>query len=65
MHVKQIPWWLEAGPQSCPFCEGRLHFEALLYCAECDRPICPTCLQELHESRSALCPECYDERGPA
>lgn len=63
MHIRQLPWWLEEGPESCPFCDSRLHYEALLYCADCDRPVCPTCLVEHLESRSVLCPECHDERG--
>lgn len=65
MSRKQFPWWLEAGPESCPFCESRVHFEAVVYCSDCDRPVCPTCLAELLESRSVLCPECHAETGGA
>lgn len=64
MKRKALPWWLEPGPESCPFCEGQLHFEALVYCADCDRPICPTCQVEV-VSRRVLCPECYAETGGA
>ncbi len=63
MSEKQFPWWLETGAGSCPFCENRLHFEALVYCTDCDRPVCPTCLEKAPESRSVLCPECHAEAG--
>lgn len=63
MKRKALPWWLEPGPEICPFCEGRIHFEALLFCATCDRPVCTTCLVDV--SRKALCPECYAETGGA
>jgi hypothetical protein len=65
MKSKALPWWLEPGPEICPFCEVHLHFEVMLYCATCDRPICPTCQVEIMESRSVLCPECYAETGGA
>lgn len=55
---KQLPWWLEEGTESCPFCGNRFHFEALVYCRDCDRPICPACLVEGHRVR---CPECRTE----
>lgn len=58
MSKKHLPWWLETGPETCPFCTGRLHVEVLSFCADCDRPVCPTCLVE--ESR-VLCPECAEE----
>lgn len=57
MSKKPLPWWLEAGPENCPFCAGRVHFEALAYCADCDRPVCPTCLVPADR---ALCPECAE-----
>lgn len=56
------PWWLEPGPETCPFCEIRLHFEAVCYCPECDQPICPTCVVEVYAPRQILCPECYRAR---
>lgn len=57
------PWWLEPGPETCPFCEIRLHFEAIGYCSECDQPICPTCALEVLATRQVLCPECYSARA--
>ncbi len=58
---KQLPWWLEKGAAVCPFCEDRLHVEALAYCSDCDRPICPACL--VAEGHRALCPECHSDMG--
>lgn len=63
MTGKKQPWWLEPGAETCPFCETRLHFEALVYCTDCDRPVCPICLVEIRESRRLLCPECHAEAG--
>ena len=65
MNLRRLPWWLEAGAEACPFCEIRLHFEALAFCVDCDRPICATCLVERLESRTVLCPECHAGRGGA
>ena len=62
MNGNKLPWWLEAGAESCSFCESPLHYEAMVFCVDCDRPVCPACLVE--RDRSALCPECHDERGP-
>lgn len=52
------PWWLEAGSESCPFCEVRYQFEIAYHCVECDRPVCPACVTEIHTTRRVYCPEC-------
>lgn len=57
------PWWLEPGPEICPFCEVHFHFEAASWCADCDRPLCQTCLIEVFSRRRVLCPDCHAQAG--
>ena len=59
-HSQVTAWWLEPGPETCPFCEARFHFEATCYCSHCDQPICPACVIEVFASRQVLCPQCHD-----
>ncbi|SHF45415.1 hypothetical protein SAMN02745148_02664 [Modicisalibacter ilicicola DSM 19980] len=59
-----VPWWLEAGPETCPFCQRRFHAEAGYYCVSCDRPLCCFCVLEQWETRSAICPDCREEVQP-
>lgn len=54
----EMPWWLEAGPQTCDFCLRAYHTEAGRHCPECDRPICPLCVAEVRVNCTWLCPEC-------
>jgi hypothetical protein len=63
MNRGPIPWWLEQGAERCPFCEGHLHFEALAYCTDCDRPVCQSCLVAHQESGRVQCPACHAETG--
>jgi hypothetical protein len=54
-----LPWWLESGPETCPFCEIRVHLEATYHCPACDQPICTTCAVTVFKTRQVLCPDCH------
>ena len=59
----RVPWWLQPGTETCPFCEAGYPFGAGYYCIDCDRPICPVCVVEIHASRKVYCPQCLPSGG--
>lgn len=58
-----VPWWLEAGPESCEFCLATYHVEVGYECIECDRPVCPICIVWVREESAIFCPECAPREG--
>lgn len=61
--LAETPWWLEAGEETCPFCQRHYHYEAGYHCVRCDRPICPLCVVVLQRHQEVRCPECGEESG--
>lgn len=59
--AREEPWWLQPGPESCDVCLGAVHYEALVHCSACDRPLCPACAVTVFERRIVLCPDCAEE----
>ncbi|MDT8386527.1 MAG: hypothetical protein RQ736_03385 [Thiogranum sp.] len=59
----RLPWWLQAGPDSCEFCFHAYHVEAGYYCFDCDAPVCPLCVVAVRERRVVLCPHCAEGGG--
>lgn len=51
-------WWLEAGSETCDFCEVRFHYEIAVYCAGCDRTMCSLCVMFVARTAKPACPEC-------
>ena len=53
----RVPWWLEAGPDTCEFCLHGYHVEAGYYCFDCDAPVCALCVVARAQARalSGLC----------
>lgn len=61
--MKDTPWWLESGPETCQFCQRAFYYETGFHCVYCDRPICPACVETRFVTRTTLCPECHADKA--
>lgn len=57
-HSKAIAWWLDPGLEQCVSCQVHIHWEAVTFCAACDRPMCALCLIYDLPSSEVICAEC-------
>lgn len=57
-----VPWWVEGGSETCPFCLQSYVYELEIRCHDCDSPLCPQCVvTERFALVNHLCPDCLEE----
>lgn len=56
--TKDISWWLNPGLEQCVVCQAHIHWDAVKFCATCDRPMCSLCLVYNLPSSEAICKQC-------
>lgn len=57
--LKQRPWWLESGQDSCLTCSQVFVYETSYYCEICDSRLCSYCVAAT-VSTAIICTECRD-----
>jgi len=52
----RLPWWIDGGDETCPFCGQAYAYEMEYRCILCDAPVCPWCHDA--DAPEAECPAC-------